>query len=108
MGLIQEFRARARFVIGPVLGVCAVGYFSFHVVQGDRGLLTWWKIKQRVAIAKQSLAVSQAQRQTMERRVRLLEPGSLDLDMLEERARLMLNYGHVDDIVILEGNKRRK
>ena len=108
MGLIQEFRARARFVIGPVLGVCAVGYFSFHVVQGDRGLLAWWKIKQRVAIAKQSLAVSQAQRQTMERRVRLLEPGSLDPDMLEERARLMLNYGHVDDIVILEGNKRRK
>ena len=107
-GLIQEFRARARFVIGPVLGVCAVGYFSFHVVQGDRGLLAWWKIKQRVAIAKQSLAVSQAQRQTMERRVRLLEPGSLDPDMLEERARLMLNYGHVDDIVILEGNKRRK
>lgn len=108
MGLIQEFRARARFVIGPVLGVCAVGYFSFHVVQGDRGLLAWWKIKQRVEIAKQSLAVSQAQRQTMERRVRLLEPGSLDPDMLEERARLMLNYGHVDDIVILEGNKRRK
>ena len=108
MGLIQEFRARARFVIGPVLGVCAVGYFSFHVVQGDRGLLAWWKIKQRVTIAKQSLAVSQAQRQTMERRVSLLEPGSLDPDMLEERARLMLNYGHVDDIVILEGNKRRK
>ncbi len=44
----------------------------------------------------------------MENRVRLLEPGSLDPDMLEERARLMLNYGHADDIVILEGNKRRK
>ncbi|HJO75478.1 MAG TPA: septum formation initiator family protein [Rhodospirillales bacterium] len=108
MGLIQEFRARARFVIGPVLGVCAVGYFTFHVVQGDRGLLAWWKIKQRVAAAKQSLEVSQSQRQTMENRVRLLEPGSLDPDMLEERARLMLNYGHADDIVILEGNKRRK
>ena len=108
MGLIQEFRARARFVIGPVLGVCAVGYFTFHVVQGDRGLLAWWKIKQRVATAKQSLEVSQAQRQAMEHRVRLLEPESLDPDMLEERARLMLNYGHVDDIVILEDKKRRK
>ncbi|MDA1090930.1 MAG: septum formation initiator family protein [Proteobacteria bacterium] len=107
---MQEFRARARFVIGPVLGVCAVGYFTFHVVQGDRGLLAWWQIKQRVAIAKKSLQVSQSQRETMERRVRLLEPGTLDPDMLEERARLMLNYGHADDIVILEDNqsKRRK
>jgi len=108
MGLIQEFRARARFIIGPLLGVCAIGYFTFHVVQGDRGLLSWWKIKQRVAAAKLSLEVSQAERQTMENRVRLLEPGSLDPDMLEERARVMLNYGHVDDIVILYDNKSKR
>ena len=108
MGLLQEIRARARYVIGPVLGICAVGYFSFHVVHGDRGLIAWWKVKQRVATAKQALAVSQAERRALENRVRLLEPGSLDPDMLEERARLMLNYGYADDIVILESNKRRK
>ena len=100
MGLIQEFRARARFVIGPLLGVCAVGYFAFHVVQGDRGLLAWLKIKHRVAAAKQSLQVSQAERQTMERRVRLLEPGTLDPDMLDERARVVLNLAHPRDFVI--------
>ena len=60
------------------------------------------------AAAKQALETSRAERQSMERRVSLLEPGSLDPDMLEERARLMLNYGHVDDIVILDNHKRRK
>ena len=30
-----------------------------------------------------------------------ISPGSLDPDMLEERARLMLNYGFPDDTVIL-------
>ena len=108
MGVMQEIRARARYVIGPVLGICAVGYFAFHVVHGDRGLIAWWNIKQRVSTAKQALAVTRGERETLERRVRLMEPGTLDPDMIEERARLMLNYGHVDDIVILEDHKRRK
>ena len=109
MGLMQEIRARARYVIGPVLGICAVGYFAFHVVHGDRGLIAWWNIKQRVSAAKQALVVTQGKRETLERRVQLMEPGTLDPDMIEERARLMLNYGYADEIVILEDqNKKRR
>ncbi len=108
MGLIQEMRNRARFVVGPVLGVCAVGYFAYHVVHGDRGLIAWWNFKQRVATAKQALAQSQEERGRLENRVRLLNPGSLDPDMLEERARVMLNYGHADELVILEKKKKRR
>ena len=109
MGLMQEIRARARYVIGPVLGICAVGYFAFHVVHGDRGLIAWWNIKQQVSAAKQALAVTQGERETLERRVQLMEPGTLDPDMIEERARLMLNYGYADEIVILEDqNKKRR
>ena len=107
MGLLQEMRARARYVIGPVLGVCAVGYFAFHVVHGDRGLIAWWDVKQRVVAAKQTLAAARAERETLERRVRLMNPGSLDVDMLEERALLMLNYGHADDIIILDPKRRK-
>ena len=107
MGLLQEFRDRARYVVGPVLGVCAIVYFAYHGVHGDRGLIAWWKIKQRVAAAKLALAQSENERDRLEKRVRLLNPGSLDPDMLEERARVMLNYGHTDDLVILE-DKRRK
>lgn len=108
MSLLQEFRARSRHIVGPLLGILAVGYFGFHVVNGDRGLLALLKIKQRVAAAKLALETTRTERQSMERRVSLLEPGSLDPDMLEERARLMLNYGHVDDIVILDDHKRSK
>ena len=109
MGLMQEIRARARYVIGPVLGICAVGYFAFHVVHGDRGLIAWWNIKQRVSTAKPTQAVTRGERETRERRVRLMEPGTLDPDMIEERARLMLNYGYADEIVILEDqNKKRR
>ncbi len=107
MGLLQEFRDRARFVVGPVLGLCAIGYFAYHGVHGDRGLIAWWKVKQRVVAAKEALVLSENEREKLERRVRLLNPGSLDPDMLEERARVMLNYGHTDDLVILEGKRRK-
>jgi cell division protein FtsB len=107
MGILQEIRARARHVVGPVLGVCAVGYFAYHVVHGDRGLIQWWNIKQRVQAAKAVLADTRAERDILENRVQLMNPGSLDPDMLEERARLMLNYGHSDDIIVLEGKRRK-
>ena len=108
MGLLQEFRTRARYVLAPPLCLLAVGCVAYHVVQADRGLFAWWNIKQRVGAAKAALEVLQGERELLENRVRLLNPGSLDLDMLEERALLMLNYGHDDDIVILEKKKRRK
>ncbi|KKL88130.1 hypothetical protein LCGC14_1927810, partial [marine sediment metagenome] len=41
MGLIAELRGRARHIVGPVLVVCITGYFAYHVIQGDRGLIAW-------------------------------------------------------------------
>jgi hypothetical protein len=37
--------------------------------------------------------------------VKGLRPDSLDLDILEERARILLNYAHPDDLVILNSPK---
>jgi len=100
MGLIAEIRLRAKYVIGPVLGVCVVVYFAYHVVQGDRGMIAWWNLKQRVASARTVLQEISETRRTIQHRVSLLHPGSLDRDMLDERARLMLNYGHDNELII--------
>ena len=66
MGLFQEIRDRARHVVGPVLGLCAVGYFAYHVVHGERGLIAWWNIKQRVAAAEAVLDTVHAERERLE------------------------------------------
>jgi len=108
MGLFGEFRARARYVFGPVLGVCIVGYFVYHVIHGDRGLIAWLQLSQKLKAARLEVSVTEVERQNLEHRVSLLHPGSLDRDMLDERARVMLNYGHVEDIVILENERNQK
>ena len=100
MGLIAEFRARARHVVGPAIGVCAVSYFAYHVIHGDRGLIAWRSLEQQVAAAESELARVQAEREVLEHRVHLLHPDSLDLDMLDEWSRRLLNYGDPDELVI--------
>ena len=101
MMILDEIRRRARHVIGPFLGLTAVVYFGYHTVQGDRGLLAWWRLNQEIKQAETTLGQLEEVRDSMDRRARLLRPDHLDPDMLEERARLMLNMGRDDEIVVL-------
>lgn len=98
---LAELRARARHVVGPILGILVMAYFGYHLVHGERGLLAWWQLKQDVKTASRQRAEVAEGRRILEHRVRLLNPGTLDPDMLEERARLMLGFGRSDDMIIL-------
>ncbi|HVT53876.1 MAG TPA: septum formation initiator family protein [Dongiaceae bacterium] len=84
----------------PMLGACLAGYFVYHAVQGDRGILAWMQVNQQIKTAQAELTKTDDEREAMEQRVALLSNSSLDLDMLEERARIMLNFSHPDDLVI--------
>ncbi len=95
-----ELRKRARQGIGAVVGICVIGYFVYHVIHGDRGLIAWHVLDQDVADARISLASIREERLTLERRVRLLRSASLDRDMLDEWARRVLNYGAANEAVI--------
>jgi cell division protein FtsB len=101
MGLFSELRLRARHIVGPVLGICAIGYFAFHAIRGERGLLALRSLSHRVELARLEFSSIKAQRMAMENKVQLLHPDSLDPDMLDERARVMLNYGFEDEIIIV-------
>ncbi len=100
MGFWQELKRRARDVVGPVLGFCIVGYFVYHSIEGDRGLTAYVRLTERLAEAHAQLDEVQAERQTLERRVKLLRTDNLDPDMLDEQARRILNYVRPDEIVI--------
>lgn len=96
-----EIRRRARHAVGPLMGAAVAAYFVFHAVQGDRGLIAWWHLRQEIAKAQSEQQEVAAIRADLEQRVSLLRPDSLDPDMLEERARQMLGYGRKGEQVIL-------
>ena len=97
MTFSHSLRRRIRRVSVSFLGVSATFYFVFHVFHGDRGLITWVQLRQQVVEVEATAKAMATERKHLEKKVRLLHPESLDPDMLDERARLMLNFGHPDD-----------
>lgn len=100
MEIWRELKRRARDVIGPVLGFCVVGYFVYHSIEGDRGLLAYARLTERLSEARAQLEEIQAERKALDQRVSLLRTDNLDPDMLDERAREILNYSRPDEIII--------
>jgi cell division protein FtsB len=101
MGLLDEIRLRARNIVGPVLCLVLVGYFAYHLVNGERGFIALLQLDQQIQEAKANAAILAKERTEVESRVALMRPDQLDPDMLEERTRLMLSVGHPDEVVIL-------
>ncbi|NQW10902.1 MAG: septum formation initiator family protein [Alphaproteobacteria bacterium] len=102
MALVSELKRRARHVVGPLVGSLLVAYFAFHAIEGDRGIKTWQRLDQEVVAATGTRAALVARRTAMEARVAMLHPDSLDRDLLEERARLLLGYVPANAVVMGE------
>lgn len=102
MAVWREIKKRAGDVVGPVLGFCIVGYFAYHSVEGERGLTAFVRLTERITEAQTQLAELKSERQAIERRVKLLRTDNLDPDMLDERARQILNYSRPDEVIIFD------
>ena len=102
MSVSLEIRKRARAGAGPILGILVVAYFSYHLIEGDRGLFAYLKLQHAVDKAEAVYLVTESEKQTLEKRVSLLRPENLDIDMLEERSRDVLGLAHPDEIVIYQ------
>jgi cell division protein FtsB len=102
MDLIYDIRRRMRAALVPAMCALAIGYFGYHAVEGDRGLVAWSRLTREISAATQELERVRAQKLILERRTALLESSSLDRDLLEERARAVLGLAHPDDVIIFQ------
>jgi cell division protein FtsB len=96
---------RVTAFIFPLLACGAAGYFAYHLQTGDHGLEARADLERRRQVLDGELEGLKAVRTRLERDVALLRSDSLDPDMLDERARAILNLAHEDDLVMM---KRRE
>ncbi len=108
MSLTREITKRLPGISAQLVLACLAFYFAYHAVEGDRGLNAWWGLRQKIGLAEATLTALNSQRTGLEERVAHLRPESLDPDMLEERARVLLNFGRPDEIVILSPKPEAK
>ena len=89
-----------RTLLTSVIGVGVVGYFAYHTVQGNRGVLSLVTLMSETNEANETLAELRDQRLTLEARVNVLSPAHLDPDLMEEQARFVLNAAREDELVL--------
>ncbi|MEP3245915.1 MAG: septum formation initiator family protein [Sneathiella sp.] len=95
-----EISKRLKAGAAPIVGLLAICYFSYHLVEGDRGLFAYLKLQNDIRKAEAEYQIIELEKGRLEKRVKLLDRENLDLDMLEERAREVLGLAHPDEIVI--------
>jgi cell division protein FtsB len=91
--------ALVALVLYSVAGAI-IAYFGVNAYSGNRGLRAKQEIEEQITRLNDELASLKAERATWERRVLLLRPRSIDPDMLDERARTLLNYAHPNDLTL--------
>src|SRR5262245_25934219 len=97
-------RRRVRTVLNALalytIAALVIGYFGVNAYTGNHGLRARQQLDQQISELEADLAAAQAERANWERRVNLLKPESIDPDMLDERARALLNYADPRDVTL--------
>jgi cell division protein FtsB len=87
--------------LGSLLCFGLFFYFAFHLLHGDMGYFALRGLNQKLAKAENRRDTIKGERVALENRVRLLRSNSLDLDMLDERAREVLGFVAPGEVVVL-------
>lgn len=87
-----------------LIGICLSIYFSYHLMQGNRSYLRLMSLENNIVKLSDEQIQLKAEREQMERKVVMLRPGSINKDLLEERARAVLGYTRADEKVVVVPN----
>ncbi len=78
-----------------------IGYFGVNAYTGKNGINARQALDQQIADLAREVEGLKAERGRWERRVALLKADSIDPDMLDERARQLLNYLDPHEVTIV-------
>jgi cell division protein FtsB len=96
----NRFRAALNALALYSIAAALIGYFGVNAYDGNYGLRARQDLDQQIAQLSGELATLKFERASWERRVSLLRPESIDPDMLDERARVLLNYADPRDLTL--------
>ena len=98
-------RKRLRSVLAAVglyaAAALLIGYFGVNAYTGARGLKANQDLAHQMSALTAELATLKLERQRWEHRVSLLRSDAIDPDLLDERARVMLDYADPHDLVLM-------
>ena len=100
---MTDGRGFPRALSGAAFGfgvIAATFYFAHAALQGESGMVEQVRLAREEAELSRELDALQGRRREIETLTRRLSDTSLDLDLLDERARTVLGMARPDEIVI--------
>lgn len=91
-----------KSVFNIVISILLI-YFVFHTIYGERGLLAYFKVNQKLDKAYEDLKTLRSERVEQEHKVKLLKDG--DKDMIDEKARNILGVAGPNEQVFTNEQK---
>jgi cell division protein FtsB len=104
-------RKRLRTILNVLalyaLAALLIGYFGANAYSGNRGLKAKEVIDRQSAALTAELDRLKIEHAQWDRRIALLKSDDIDPDMLDERARALLDYVDPDDLTLMYDIKRQ-
>jgi cell division protein FtsB len=98
-------RRRLRSILNAlglyVMAALFIGYFGVNAYNGNHGLKAKQDIDRQMRALSAELTRLHAERSQWERRLQLLKSNDIDPDMLDERARALLDYADPRDLIMM-------
>lgn len=102
MGMWSYIVNKSKSSAVLVLLIGLFSYFSYFAIKGDRGYFKYLYLQDKVADAEKIKDNYEKKLSELSQKVSLLSPRSLDLDLLDERARAVLNVIGEDEFIIID------
>ncbi len=83
------------------LAALLIGYFGVNAYSGNRGLKAQQDIDRQMAVLAADLERLKHEHAQWQRRIALLKSDDIDPDMLDERARALLDYVDPNDLTLM-------
>lgn len=85
-----------------VIGVCLSLYFCYHLVAGERSYLRLVSLNHQIETTQTQLASVSGERSTLEQKVVMMRPGTINRDLLEEQSRKVLGFHYPDEKLLIK------
>ncbi|MBE6445213.1 MAG: septum formation initiator family protein [Alphaproteobacteria bacterium] len=102
MGILWDIQSKLKESVVWIVLFAIPAYFAIYAINGERGLPKYFYLKKEIADAQKISAEYARQKLLLDEKVKHLSNSSLDLDLLEERARIVLNLADSEEFIILD------
>ncbi len=102
MRTLKHIHSVAHRNLPFLIGVCLCLYFSYHLVSGERSFSRLSQLHIESTGKVMTLGALSLERQALEEAVKMMRPGTLSVDVLEENSRIILGYQSDGEVVVFD------